>query len=299
MENELELEFIVDSKIFLKHFKKKYSTIYKNKQSGLKKMLVVKPIESERNFYNALLEIGIHDKDAEKLYLHLNTLLEQKLNKLTRSYLLIIFYLLSTIIFTWVWVSYYLYPHELIDFDSKLLFFDSSVDIHGTYYQYLFIYFASIITFIALLIQILGVLTIKGMDINSRTGNFLQTFSLLAFLAIYIIALPLYIYTSNLDTVEKVETYLKDTPVKQVPVIISEVDHYIGKYGYFEINIKNINQDDMIPLSYFSLDDYGRDAKNFKKGDTLNFVISKELSNIFELRHSNGKSVLDRKYDWE
>ena len=67
MENELELEFITDSKIFLKQFKRKYSKIYKNKQSGLKKMLVVKSIEQEINFYNALLEIGIQDKDAEKL----------------------------------------------------------------------------------------------------------------------------------------------------------------------------------------------------------------------------------------
>ena len=82
-----------------------------------------------------------------------------------------------------------------------------------------------------------------------------------------------------------------------MPVIISEVDHYIGKYGYFEINIKNINQDDMIPISYFIIDDYGRNAKNFKKGDTLNFVISKELPNIFELRHADGRSVLERNYD--
>lgn len=293
MENELELEFIVDSKVFLKQFKKKYSNIYKDKQSGLKKLLVVKPIESKKNFLNALLEIGIQDKDAEKLSEHLNALLEQKLNKLPRSYLLVIFYLLTTMIFTWVWVSYYLYPHELIDFDSTPLFFDSSVDIHGAYYQYLFIYFASIVTSIALIVKILVVLTIKGMGINSRT----ITFTLLAFLAIYIIVLPGYIVTSNLDTLEKVGTYLKETPVKHVPVIISEVDHCIGKYGYFEINIKNINQDDMIPLSYLSLDDYGRNAKNFKKGDTLNFVISKELSNIFELRHSNGQSVLERKYD--
>jgi hypothetical protein len=56
-----------------------------------------------------------------------------------------------------------------------------------------------------------------------------------------------------------------------VLVIISEVDHYIGKYGYFEINIKNINQDDMIPLSYLSLDDYGRNAKNFKKRRYVKF----------------------------
>ena len=186
MENELELEFITDSKIFLKQFKRKYSKIYKNKQSGLKKMLVVKPIEQEINFSNALLEIGIQDKDAEKLYLHLNTLLEQKLNKLTRSYLLIIFYLLSTIIFPWVWVSYYLCPHELIDFDSTPLFFDSSCwsctnSTHGIYDMYLFIYFASIITFFALLMQILGVLIIKGMDINSRTGNFYKHFLFLHF----------------------------------------------------------------------------------------------------------------------
>ena len=113
----------------------------------------------------------------------------------------------------------------------------------------------------------------------------------------YLVVIPICIYTSNIDTVEKVETYLRGTPVKHLPSIISEVDHYIGKYGYFEINIKNINQDDMIPLTYFKLDEYGRDAKSFKKGDTLNFVISKELSNIFELRHSNGKSVLERKYD--
>jgi|OM-RGC.v1.020325248 hypothetical protein len=171
----------MDAKVFLKEFKTKYKGLINDKKSGLKKMLIIKPIESESEFINDLKIIGIEEDDTKKLYDSLTELLENRLKVLLVYYSLIIFSLLAWVFFTWLIINSLLYPNSLNEVDSISQYNNNRYSV-GFYF--LLILISAIVTIASLSI----VIRAKGIPISVSDTKLLMY----AISFIYFLILPHY-----------------------------------------------------------------------------------------------------------
>jgi hypothetical protein len=271
----------MDSKKYLKEFKKNYKDLIKDKKSGLKKMLIIRPIESESKFLGHLKKNGVEDEDAKKLYDSLQDLLEKRLNKILRIKIWLIFSFFSWFFFTWLFITSFLYPDVLSEIDSKSEFNNSFFQLRNFYF--ILAKFSGY-TSVVLLVVILRVNNIL------KDGEAIMKISIFAIAITYITIIPYTIYNLNSYARLNVENHLKNSPVKRIPVTISEINYNSWTDDYLKISLKKVNQNDKIPFGYFELSD-NVEIDKFKQGDTLHYIISKQYPNVFELRHALGKKV--------
>ena len=201
----------------------------------------------------------------------------------TKTIFILIMLICTSIIFTWLAINSHLIPISLNEVDSRIEF-DFFINIPTWYFLIaLFSSIASVIMFCVVLYKN------DNSKSNFRMGIYLSL--VLMVIIAGTVVLPLTIKKLNTSRRQKIENYIKNNPTESIKVVITRKNQTVSG-DFFGFKLKKIKKNDEIPFEYFELWQNDENDK-ISEGDTLNFIISKQNPNIFELRYFNGLKVQD------